>query len=65
LVFAIALAPIGNARNACVAAKTWPPAATAISHHASRIEPTDSAMPVSRYRIDKAEPIWKWYQLGT
>jgi len=46
--------PIGEARKACVAANTWPPAGTAISHQASRIEPTASAMPVSRCRIDKA-----------
>ena len=40
--------PIGEAMKACVAANNSPPAATAMSHQASRIEPTVSAMPVSR-----------------
>src|SRR6516162_3800984 len=34
------------------------------SHHASRIEPTASAIPASRCRIDRAELIWKRYQTG-
>jgi len=40
------------------------PRATSISHQASRIEPPDSAMPVSPVQIDKAEVIWKRYQRG-
>jgi hypothetical protein len=35
-----------------------------MSHQASRNEPTDGAMPLSRCRIDRAEVIWRWYQLG-
>ena len=59
-----AVTPIGEAIKACVAANTSPPAATATSHQASRIEPTASAMPVSRCRIDNTDVIWKRYQVG-
>ena len=40
--------PIGEAMKACVAANNSPPAATATSHQARRIEPTARPMPVSR-----------------
>src|SRR5271166_2064655 len=50
--------------KACVAANSSPPAATAMSHQASRIEPTARAMPVSRWRIDSDEVIWKRYHVG-
>jgi hypothetical protein len=40
--------PTAEDRNACVAAKISPPAATATSHQASRIEPIARAMPVRR-----------------
>src|ERR1700757_4228555 len=55
---------MGERRKACVAVNSSPPAATATSHQERRIEPTASAMPVSRCRIDRAEVIWKRYQVG-
>src|SRR5580704_9006825 len=56
--------PVREARNAWVVANNSPPAATLISHQTSRIEPTAKAMPVSRWRMDSAEVIWKRYQIG-
>ena len=57
LLAELTFAPIGDAIKACVAANNSPPAATATSHQASRIEPTDSAMPVNRCRIDRTDVI--------
>src|SRR6266403_1516003 len=56
--------PMGEARNAWVAANSLPPAPTVTSQQTSRIEPTANAMPVSRCRMDSAEVIWKRYQIG-
>ena len=56
--------PTGEAMKAWVAANTSPPAATATNHQARRIEPTASAMPVSRCVIDRTDVIWKRYQVG-
>src|SRR6266403_3432903 len=56
--------PMGEARNAWVAANSLPPAPTVTSQQTSRIEPTANAMPVSRCRMDSAEVIWKRYQVG-
>src|SRR5258707_13603205 len=50
--------------KAWIVANNSPPAATATSHMASCIEPTASAIPVRRWRIDKAEVTWKRYQVG-
>jgi hypothetical protein len=48
---------MGDEMKVCVAANNAPPAATAMSHQASKIEPAARAMPVSRCSIDMAEVI--------
>jgi hypothetical protein len=49
--------PIGEAMTACVAANTSPPADTATTHQVSTIEPTASAIPVNRCKIDRTDVI--------
>src|SRR6185369_10818782 len=53
-----------EAMNACVAANSAPPTATAMSHQASTIEPSASPRPVIRCRIDKADVIWNRFHVG-